>query len=165
MASLSPEALMAALSDPQSPLTGATLKAPPPGDAAGGQGPPDLQGGGAPQDPNAPPDQGQGDQTQQAVWSEFPATDPQSIQSLAQQAQGAPPEQLIQLLGSFMQQAEADQQKLSQMHEAMMAHLMELLGGQGADMTGPGGAGAEPPNSSPTPPPQGPGVGGAGAGY
>jgi hypothetical protein len=110
-------------------------------------------------DPNA---QGQ-DPNEQAVWQEFPATDPQNIQALSQQMQQEQdPGQLVQLLGQFMQQADADTQKLSQMHEAMLSQLMDLL-------QGPGGAQPAGGQAGPAGPPpvgaQGPGVGGNGAGY
>jgi len=171
MANIHPEALVAALA--------AAAKTPPPGSndqmsspgggggsaAPGGQTSPadpstqagQQQPGSSPGDPNA---QGQ-DPNEQAVWSEFPATDPSQVEALAQQMQGASPDQLVQLLGSFMQQADADNQKLSQMHEAMLQHLMELLSGPGAD----GGQAAQMPQGATDVPSQGPGVGGAGTGY
>lgn len=160
-----PEALAAALAG--------AAKAPPPGfvpdpsqDAgAGGGAPTDpSQGGGAaaPTDPNAQQDpnaaQGQ-DPNEQAVWSEFPATDPTQVEQLAQQMQqGGDPQALVEMLSGFMQQAQADADKLSQMHTAMLSHLMELL-------QGPTGGGDQQPTGPSPVASQGPGVGGAGSGY
>lgn len=148
---LPPDALAAALA--------AAAKTPPPDMAGGGGG-----GGAAP--PSAPsqdtadPNAAQGQQDPnatdpqtQAVWDAFPSTDPQSAQSLLSTMQGASPDQLVQMLGSFMQQAEQDQTKLSQMQEAIVAHMMELLGG-------PGGAPQAQPGAAPIPA-AGPGVSGA----
>jgi hypothetical protein len=164
--SIPPEALAAALAG--------AAKTPPPGyvqdpnaQAGGGGAPtdPSQAAGGDPnaqaptdptQDPNA---QGGTDPNQQAVWQEFPATDPQQVDQLAQQMQqGGDPQSLIELLSGFMQQAQADQDKLSQMHTAMLSHLMDLL-------QGPTGGGAQHPTGPSPVPSQGPGVGGAGAGY
>jgi hypothetical protein len=154
----------------------AVAKLPPPGSQQGppptGQTDPNAPagpGGGSPpqdpnaaaQDPNAPQDpNAQQDPNQQAVWQEFPATDPTQIEQLVQALQGAGPDQQVQMLGSFMQQADADRQKLDQMHEAMLSHLLELV-------QGPGGAPQDQGQGSDqgVPPPQGPGVGGQGTGY
>lgn len=152
---LPPDALAAALA--------AAAKTPPPGMAGGGGGggaaPPSASPQGSPDqaDPNAQPGQADPnapDPTTQAVWDTFPSTDPQSVESMMGQMQGAAPDQLVQMLGSFMQQADSDQQKLSQMQEALIAHMMELLGA-------PGGS---PMSSGPGAPPipsAGPGVSGA----
>jgi hypothetical protein len=69
--------------------------------------------------------------------------------------QGGDPQQLVEMLQGFMQQAQADEDKLSQMHTAMLSHLMELLQGagdqgQGGGLAGPGGPGA-PQDQGPPP--------------
>ncbi len=166
--SLPPEALAAALAAVHKtgvqtdPNAGAA-----PGGGAGAPSDP-SQGGGAPpdqsQDPNAQGDpnaqQGQ-DPNEQAVWDEFPSTDPTAVGSLAQQMQGGDPQDLVSLLGQWMQQAQADQDKLSQMQESLLSHLMDLLGGPAPD----GGQAAGMPTGQ-APIPGGPGVtGGNGTGY
>jgi len=178
-----PEALAAALAG--------AAKAPPPGyvpdpsqqgggggaptdpSQGGGAAPtdPSQQGGAPPTDPSQDPNaQGQ-DPNQQAVWSEFPATDPSQVDALAQSMQqGGDPQSLVEMLTGFMQQAQADQDKLSQMHTAMLSHLMDLLGsagdqGQGGGIAGPGGPGQPQDQGPPPVASQGPGVGGAGSGY
>jgi len=157
--SIPPEALAAVLNAAH----GAGAKsAAQPDPAQGGQAPQGGGGAAAPQpdpsqgDPNA---QGQ-DPNEQAVWQEFPATDPQNVQALASQMQSTQdPGELVQMLGQFMQQADADAQKLSQMHEVMLSQLMDLLQGPGEGQPA-GGQSGPPPVAA-----QGPGVGGNGTGY
>ena len=163
--SLPPEALAAALAAVHK--AGGAQAGPPAGGASGGPpGADPSQGGGAPpdpsQDPNADPNAQQGeDPNEQAVWDEFPSTDPNAVGSLAQQMQGGDPQDLVSLLGQWMQQAQADQDKLSQMQESLLSHLMDLLGGPAPD----GGQAAGMPTGQ-APIPGGPGVtGGNGTGY
>ncbi len=166
--SLPPEALAAALAAVHKtgvatdPNAGAA-----PGGGGGAPSDPSQGGGASPdqsQDPNAQGDQGQGDPNdpnEQAVWDEFPSTDPNAVGSLAQQMQGGDPQDLVSLLGQWMQQAQADQDKLSQMQESLLSHLMDLLGGPAPD----GGQAAGMPTGQ-APIPGGPGVtGGNGTGY
>jgi hypothetical protein len=159
MANIHPEALVNALA--------AAAKTPPPApagqgaDAAASQAPTSAPGAVDQQAPDAgqagaPTDQGT--PAEQAVWQEFPATDPTQVEQLAQSAQGAAPDEMVQLIASFMQQAQADTDKLSQMHEAMAAHLIELLQGAGPTQGGQ-------PEATANTPPMGPGVGGQGTGY
>lgn len=124
----------------------------PPGQGA--QGPPGASQ--MPPDAEDQQDQGQDEGAeQQAVWDEFPSTDPQNAQALAQQMQGQDPEAMLQALQQWMAQADSDRQKLDQMQEAMLNHFMDLLGGpSGAPQAGPQAAS-----------PQAPGVGGEGTGY
>lgn len=92
----------------------------------------------------APADQGQdtggGDQTQQAVWSTFPSTDPQAVQSLLDQS-GGDPHAALQALS---QQQEQD---LSALHDQQMQRLSELLD----QLASPAGAGAPSPGAGPAP--------------
>ncbi len=161
--SLPPEALAAALAAVHK--AGGAQAGPPAGGAPGpdpsqGGAPPDpSQGQPDPNDPNAQGDPN--DPNEQAVWDEFPSTDPNAIGSLAQQMQGGDPQDLVSLLGQWMQQAQADKDKLDQMQESLLSHLMDLLGGPAPD----GGQAAGMPTGQ-APIPGGPGVtGGNGTGY
>ncbi len=161
--SLPPEALAAALAAVHK--AGTSAQDPSQGGAnsqgAPTAGPPDS-GQDPSQDPNADPNAQQGqDPDEQAVWNEFPSTDPNAVGSLAQQMQGGDPQDLVSLLGQWMQQAQADQDKLSQMQESLLSHLMDMLGGPAPD----GGQAAGMPTGQ-APIPGGPGVtGGNGTGY
>jgi hypothetical protein len=147
MANLPPEAIAAALDAVHK--AGAKGAAAPTGADPSQQQDPNAQAGA---DPNADPNaQGGGDPNQQAVWAEFPSTDPQAAQSIPQ---GGSPEDLVNWISQFMQQAQQDQDTLSQMQEAVMAQVMQMLGGPGGQPQDQGAA-----------PPQSPGVGGVGAGY
>jgi hypothetical protein len=166
-----PEAMMAALAAVHK--AGTSAQDPSQGTGGGGAaansqataGPPDpSQQGQDPnaQDPSQDPNAEQGqDPQEQAVWDEFPSTDPNAVGSLAQQMQGGDPQDLVSLLGQWMQQAQADQDKLSQMQESLLSHLMDLLGGPAPD----GGQAASMPTGA-SQVPGGPGVtGGNGTGY
>lgn len=181
MANIHPEALVAALAaaaktpppgmDPNagsgggSAQTAAPSGSPSPAGPGGGSVDPTQLAGAAPGDPNADPNaQGGQDPQEQAVWNEFPSTDPGQIEALAQQMQGqGDPQQLLDALTQLLQQSQADRDKLDQMQEQMLGHLMDLLQGAGAGL--PPGAGSPQDASQGAPVPAGPGVGGAGTGY
>ena len=149
MAALPPEALAAALSA----VHGAGAK----GSAPATAGAPGAGGGADPsQDPNAqaagdPNAQGGTDPQTQAVWDAFPSTDPGQIPQ-----GGGDPQAFAGWLGSYMQQAQADHDQMTQQQEAVLSQAIQANGGGAPTTPGQDTSGAAP---------QSPGVGGVGAGY
>lgn len=63
------------------------------------------------------------DSQQQAVWSEFPGTDPNAVDNLMAQNAGDPGGALGPLFHLF----QADEEHLAQMHQMILDHILSIL--------------------------------------
>lgn len=125
---------------PPIPMRDSPMTPPQPGQGGGDMAAMMGGGQGGYQDPSA----------QQAVWSEFPGTDPQVLQQFVGQAQGMGPQGMVQIMEPLTQLFAQDQAKLDAMHQEQLHAIV-------AELMSPGQAMAQ---SEPAP-----AIGGDGAGF